>query len=88
MLSWLCLVVYVGFVTRVPHHVRCVRFLLRLCEAGHVLQPKGGEHVHLSSRRSIDPQGPASSRGMAFAETLGSYDTGSFQTSSSGCLPR
>ena len=40
-------------------------FLLRLCNAGPALQPKGGERVYLSSRRSIDPWGPASNRGMA-----------------------
>ena len=40
-------------------------FFLRLYEAGHTLQPKGGEHMYLSSRRSIDPRGPASNRGAA-----------------------
>jgi len=47
-------VVSVVFVSRVPHHVRRFRFLLRLYEAGPTLQPKGGEHIFLSSRRSID----------------------------------
>ena len=37
-------------------------FPLRLCKAGPVLQPKGGEHTCLSSRRRDDPSGPASSR--------------------------
>ena len=55
MLSWLCLVVYVVFVTRVPQLVRRSRFLLRIYKVGPALQPKGGEHVYLSSRRSIDP---------------------------------
>ena len=28
-------------------------------------RPKGEEHVYLSSRRSVDPRGPASNRGRA-----------------------
>ncbi len=54
-------------VLRVPHHVRRSHFILHLWEAGPALQPKGGEHVYLSSRRSIDPCGPASNRGGAAA---------------------
>ena len=42
-------------VTRVPHQVRRSRFLLRLWEVGHALQPMGEEHVYLSSRRIIGP---------------------------------
>jgi hypothetical protein len=59
------LVLYVGVMTRVPHHMRRSRFLLRLYETGPALQPKGGEHVYLSSRRNIDPGEPASNRGVA-----------------------
>ncbi len=67
---------------RVPHTVRRSHFLLRLCDVGPSLQPKGGEHVYLSSRRSIDPGGPASNRGGATVKNLGSYDTelGSFDS--------
>ena len=52
-------------VPRVPHHMRPSRFLSRLCEAGPPLQPKGGEHIYLSFRRSIDPGGSALNRGMS-----------------------
>ena len=65
MLSWWCLLLYVVVVTRVPHQMRRSRFLLRLCEVGFALQPKGGEHIYPSSRYSIDPREPASNRGMA-----------------------
>jgi len=52
MLSCWCMVVYVVVVSRVPHHVRRSRFLLRLCEVGLALLPMGGDHDYLSS---IDP---------------------------------
>jgi hypothetical protein len=53
--SMWCMVVFVVSDMRVPHHVRRSHFLLRLYEVGPALQPKGGEHVYLSSRRNIDP---------------------------------
>ncbi len=75
MLSCLGLVVYVVVVSRGPHQVRRSRFLLRLCEAGPVLQPVGGEHDYLSSRRSIDPKDRLRAEEMHPREILGSYDT-------------
>ncbi len=41
------MVLYVVVVTKVPHQMRRSRFLLRLCEAGLALQPKGGEYIYL-----------------------------------------
>jgi len=58
-------VFFVVVVPRVPHQMRRSRFLIHLCKDGHALQPKGGEHVYLSSRCGIGPWGPASNRGMA-----------------------
>ena len=54
LLPWWCLVVFVVFDSIVPRQVRRSRFLVRLYEVGHALQRKEGEHVFLSSRRSID----------------------------------
>jgi len=38
-----------------PHQVRLSHFLSRLYKASPALQPKGGEHIYLSSRRNMDP---------------------------------
>ncbi len=53
---------FVSVKTLVARFLRFLHFLLRLWEAGFVLQPSGGEHYYLSSRRRGDPLGLASSR--------------------------
>ena len=55
MALWWCLVISVVVDVRIWYQVRHSHFLLRLCKVGPALQPKGGEHVYLSSRRSIVP---------------------------------
>ena len=55
MLSWWYLALFAGVVLRVSQLVRRSRFLVCLYKVGPALLPKGGEHVYLSSRRSIDP---------------------------------
>jgi hypothetical protein len=55
MLSCWFLVLYVDVVTRVPQLVRRSGCLLCLYKDDNALQPKGGDHVYLSSRRNINP---------------------------------
>jgi hypothetical protein len=55
VLSCCIVVVYVGENPEAATVSLFSDFLLRLYEAGHVLQPKGGEHYFLSSRRSDGP---------------------------------
>ncbi len=57
--------VFVCVLVRVPQQVLRSHFLLRLYTVGPLLQPMGGEHIYLSSRRSINPWGPASNPGAA-----------------------
>ncbi len=66
---------YYVFVTRVPHLVRRSRFLLRLCEAGPALQPKGGITFIYHLVAASIPEDRLRAEERHPREILGSYDT-------------